>query len=431
MTPPAPSGPLFALVDCNNFYASCERLFAPCLEGRPVVVLSNNDGCIIARSNEAKALGISMGARYFKHAEQLRQAGVAVFSSNYALYGDLSRRVMQVLAGFAPRVEVYSIDECFLDLAGVHPEPTAYGLEIARTVRQWTGIPVAVGIAPTKTLAKLANRLAKKGCSPAGPVLDWSRLPDPAAVLATVPVEDVWGIAAGFGGRLRQIGIADALALSLADPRRLRQRFGVVVERVGWELRGRSCLPLECVAPPRQQVMVSRSFGAGVSDLEELRAAVTAFASRAGEKLRAQGLCAPALTVFVQTSPFDTARPCYANALTVSFATPTQDSGTLIRHATQGVGRLFRPGDAYRKAGVLLPDVIPAAQVPTDLFASPTDDERSRDRMAMLDAVNRRYGRDTLRFAGQLVGTHWRRRAERQSMASTTRWGALPTVRAG
>ena len=186
---------MFALVDCNNFYASCERLFQPHLEGRPVVVLSNNDGCVVARSNEAKALGIPMGAPYFKYAEQLRHAGAAVFSSNYALYGDLSRRVMQVLADFAPRIEVYSIDECFLDLAGAHPDPTAYGLAIARTVRRWTGIPVAVGIAPTKTLAKLANRLAKKDHNPVGPVLDWTALPDPAAVLATIPVEDLWGIA--------------------------------------------------------------------------------------------------------------------------------------------------------------------------------------------------------------------------------------------
>jgi len=421
---------MFALVDCNNFYASCERLFAPHLEGRPVVVLSNNDGCVVARSNEAKALGIPMGAPYFKYADTLRKAGAAVFSSNYALYGDLSRRVMQVLAGFAPRIEVYSIDECFLDLAGVK-DPTVLGLEIARTVRQWTGIPVAVGIAPTKTLAKLANRLAKKGFSPAGPALDWSRLPDPAAVLAAVPVEDIWGIAAGFGARLRAIDIADAQALSTADPRRLRQRFGVVVERVGWELRGRSCLPLESVAPPRKQVMVSRSFGAPVSDLAELRAAVTTFASRAGEKLRAQGLSAQALTVFIQTNPFDTKRSFYANALTVAFAVPTQDSGVLVRSATVGAGRLFRPGDAYRKAGVLLPDVILANQAPADLFAEAGEgDLRSRGRMAVLDALNQRYGRGTLRYAEQLVGTDWPRRAERRSGASTTRWVALPVVSA-
>ncbi|WP_050799526.1 Y-family DNA polymerase [Thiocapsa marina] len=190
---------MLALVDCNNFYASCERLFRPSLEGRPVVVLSNNDGCVVARSNEAKALGIPMGAPYFKYAAVLRRADAAVFSTNYALYGDLSRRVMQVLAGFTPRIEIYSIDESFLDLAGVR-DPTVLSLEIARTVRRWTGIPVAVGIAPTKTLAKLANRLAKKGQGPAGPVLDWSALPDPDDVLAVVPVEDLWGIAGRSGG---------------------------------------------------------------------------------------------------------------------------------------------------------------------------------------------------------------------------------------
>ncbi|NCA72208.1 MAG: Y-family DNA polymerase, partial [Sphingobacteriia bacterium] len=366
---------MFALVDCNNFYASCERLFRPSLEGRPVVVLSNNDGCVVARSNEAKALGIPMGAPYFTYAEVLRRADAAVFSSNYALYGDLSRRVMQVLAGFAPRIEIYSIDECFLDLAGVR-DPTALGLEIARTVRRWTGIPVAVGIAPTKTLAKLANRLAKKGQSPAGPVLDWSALPDQDAVLGAVAVEDLWGIAARSGARLRALGIADALALREAHPKRLRETFGVVVERIARELRGQACLALDEVAPPRRQVMVSRSFGAVVTEPAELRAAVTAFASRAGEKLRAQGLATPALTVFVQTNPFDTGRAFYANAATLGFPVPTQDSTALVRAATRGVERLFRAGDAYRKAGVLLPDVVPVEQAPADLFAEVGEDDR-------------------------------------------------------
>ena len=421
---------MFALVDCNNFYASCERLFRPSLEGRPVVVLSNNDGCVVARSNEAKLLGIPMGAPYFKYAEILRRADAAVFSSNYALYGDLSRRVMQVLAGFSPRIEIYSIDECFLDLAGVR-DPTALGLEIARTVRRWTGIPVAVGIAPTKTLAKLANRLAKKGHGPAGPVLDWSALQDPDAVLAAVPVEDLWGIAGRSGARLRALGIADALALREAHPQGLRASFSVVVERIARELRGQACLALEEVAPPRRQVMVSRSFGAAVTEPAELRAAVTAFASRAGEKLRAQGLAAPALTVFVQTNPFDTGRAYYANAVTLGFPVPTQDSTALVRAATRGVDRLFRAGDAYRKAGVLLPDVVPVAQAPEDLFAEVGEDDRARRRMAVLDAVNRKYGRETLRFAGQLAGSSWRRRSERGSGISTTRWAGLATVRAG
>lgn len=302
---------------------------------------------------------------------------------------------------------------------------------IARTVRRWTGIPVAVGIAPTKTLAKLANRLAKKGHGPAGPVLDWSALSDPDAVLGAVPVEDIWGIAARSGARLRAIGIADARALCEAHPQRLRASFGVVVERIARELRGQACLALEEVAPPRRQLMVSRSFGAAVSDPAELRAAVTAFASRAGEKLRAQGLAAPVLTVFVQTNPFDTAPAFYANAMTLSFAVPTQDSTALVRAATRGVDRLFRAGDAYRKAGVLLPDVVPVAQVPEDLFAEVGEDDRARRRMAVLDAVNRKYGRETLRFAGQLAGSSWRRRSERGSGISTTRWSGLAVVRAG
>jgi DNA polymerase V len=244
-------------------------------------------------------------------------------------------------------------------------------------------------------------------------------------------VEDLWGIAARMGTRLRAIGISDALALREAHPQRLRASFGVVVERIARELRGQACLALEDVAPPRRQVMVSRSFGAAVTEPAELRAAVTAFASRAGEKLRAQGLAAPALTVFVQTNPFDTGRAFYANAVTLGFPVPTQDSTALVRAATRAVDRLFRAGDAYRKAGVLLPDVVPAEQAPADLFAEVKEDDRTRRRMAVLDAVNRKYGRETLRFAAQLAGSGWRRRSERGSGVSTTRWAGLATVRAG
>lgn len=312
---------MLALVDCNNFYASCERLFRPDLERRPIVVLSNNDGCVIARSNEAKALGVAMGAPFFKLAPRLR-AQLVVFSSNYALYGDLSRRVMQVLAGLAPRSEVYSIDECFLDLGGV-ADPTGEGLRIACTVRQWTGIPVSVGIAPTKTLAKLANRIAKKNGHGTGPVIDWTCLADPEAVLAGT-----------------------------------------------------------------------------------------------------------ALTVFIQTDPFDTMRPFYSNAITGAFAQPTQDTSTLIRRATQGVQRLFRTGDAYRKAGVLLPDLVSIRHAQEDLFAVPKEVEQGARRMAALNAINRRFGRDSLRFAAELVGTHWHRRAQMTSVASTTCWTVLPRVRA-
>lgn len=423
---------MFALADCNNFYASCERLFAPRLEGRPVVVLSNNDGCVIARSNEAKALGIPMGAPYFQIEKLIQTERVAVFSSNYALYGDLSRRVMQVLAPFAPRIEVYSIDECFLDLGGLPFDLTDYGLQIVRTVRQWTGIPVSIGIAPTKTLAKLANRFAKKGRSPAGPVLDWRRLPSPEEALASVPVEDIWGIAGRSGARLRRMGIADALALRDADPRTLHSAFGVVMERIVRELRGVSCLPLESVPPPRRQIRVSRSFGERLTGLDDLRAAVARFAARAGEKLRAHQLSAQALSVFIHTSPFDTTRPGYANALTLPFVTPSQDSGLLIRMARLGLEKIYRPGYAYQKAGVLLLDLVPMEIRQGSLFAAEgTDPECSKRLMAVLDRINGTYGRQTLRFGSEALSETWRMRVRLKSPAYTTRWNELPRVRAG
>lgn len=424
---------MFALVDCNNFYASCERVFQPRLEGRPIVVLSNNDGCVIARSNEAKAMGIPMGAPFFKIERLARRGGVVVFSSNYALYGDMSRRVMQVLGRFAPRQEIYSIDECFLDLAGLPWDLTPYALEMARTVKRWTGIPVSVGIGPTKTLAKLANRIAKKGGSPDGPVLDWSRLDDSCAALARVAVEDVWGIAGRWGQRLRALGIEHALALRDADPKALRREFGVVLERIVWELRGVSCLALETVPPPRQQIMVSRSFGTRIVGKDPLRAAVASFAARAGEKLRAQGLAAGALQVFIHTSPFDERRPYYANAHTLAFVAPTQDTGALLRVASRGLDRIYRPGHEYQKAGVMLLDLAEAGRRQGTLFAAPeaVDPERMARLMEALDRINRRHGRGALRYASEAVSDEWRMRQRLKSPGYTSRWGELPVVRAG
>ncbi|GAB4359449.1 MAG: Y-family DNA polymerase [Methylohalobius crimeensis] len=421
----------FALVDCNNFYASCERVFQPRLDGRPVVVLSNNDGCVIARSQEAKALGVPMGAPYFKIESLVRRHRVTVFSSNYALYGDMSRRVMQVLAGFAPRIEPYSIDECFLDLAGMPEALTAYALEVARIVRQWTGIPVSIGIAPTKTLAKIANRLAKRGGSPDGPVLDWERLVSPEAALAAVPVEEVWGIASRWGERLRHLGIGDARALREADPKRLRRHFGVVMERIGRELRGVSCLPLETVPPHRKQILTSRSFGQRLTEFDDLRAAVTAFAARAGEKLRSQELCAQALTVFLHTSPFDPRQPYYTNARTLAFERPTQNTGDLIRAAVKGLKQIHRLGPVYQKAGVMLLDLVPAGIGQGTLFDAETDRSRRSDRlMQALDDINRRYGRQTLHYAGEALNGRWRMRQALKSPSYTTRWKALPVVQA-
>jgi len=422
---------VFALVDCNNFYASCERVFRPALEGRPVVVLSNNDGCVISRSNEAKALGIPMAAPWFKIEERLRGCGVAVCSSNYALYGDLSRRVMQVLAGCAPALETYSIDECFLDFTGLPGDLTARGLDIARTVRQWTGIPVSVGIAPTKTLAKLANRLAKKGRSPAGPALEWARLPNPQETLAGIAVEDVWGIAKRWGARLRALGIAQAQALAAADPRLLRREFGVVVERICRELQGVSCLPLELVPPPRKQILVSRSFGERIRSFAELRAAVSVFAARGGRKLRTQRLCAQAISVFLHTSPFDVVGPRYANGAMRPLDPPTRDSGRLIRAAVAGLEGIFRAGLAYQRAGVLLLDLVPADARQGVLFSAvPGDGARADRLMDCLDVLNRVPGRPAVRYAGELLGERWRMRQRRKSPACTTRWSELPVVRA-
>ncbi len=422
---------MFALVDCNNFYASCERVFQPALEGRPIVVLSNNDGCVVARSAEAKALGIPMGKPWFKVAPAVRGAGVVVFSSNYALYGEFSRRVMQTLTQFSPRLEVYSIDECFLDVGAHRGDLTALGQAIARTVRRWTGIPVSVGIAPTKTLAKVANRLAKKGQAGQGPVCHWGEVAAPREALAALAVEDIWGIAARWGGRLRQAGVATALALAEADPSWLRRLGGVVLERIGRELAGCSCLPLELVPPAKKQIMVSRSFGERLSSLTDLQGAVAAFAARAGVKLRRERLRAQAVTVFVQTSPFADAEPWYANGVTLVLERPTQDSGRLVQCAQEGLTRIFRPGLRYQKAGVLLMDLTPAGAEQGLLFASQTPDSPATMRlMTCVDTLNREPARRVVCHARELVSTRWQMRQQRKSVNRPTDWAHLPVVHA-
>jgi DNA polymerase V len=300
---------------------------------------------------------------------------------------------------------------------------------MARTVRQWTGIPVSVGIAPTKTLAKLANRLAKKGLGQSGPVLEWPKLADPEAMLRALPVEDIWGISTRWGERLRSLGIADALALRNADPKLIRRHFGVVMERVVLELRGVSCIPLESIPPPRKQILTSRSFGERLTSLDDLRAAVSAFAARSGEKLRSQNLCAQALCVFVATSPFDTTRPPYSNAVTIDFDRPSQDSGFLIRCALRGLERIFRPGFAYQRAGVLLPDLIPSGMEQQTLFSIAGEDEgRSERLMQAVDRINRVHGRNAVRYASEGLGERWRMRQQMKSPAYTTRWAELLVV---
>jgi DNA polymerase V len=353
---------LLALVDCNNFYVSCERVFQPELRGRPVVVLSNNDGCVIARSNEAKALGIAMGAPWHLHRKQFDAAGVIVRSSNYTLYGDMSARVMSVLNRFTPDLEIYSIDEAFLGLQGFGAHLESHVRALRAAVLQWTGIPVSVGIGPTKTLAKVANHVAKKDPKHGGVVL----LLDEAAqdpALARIELTDLWGVAGRLAKRLHAIGIATPLDLKRGDPRLIRERLGVVTMRLALELRGVPCLRLEREIPDRKSIMASRSFGRPVTTLPELREAVASYTARAAEKLRRQHLATAHLMVFVETNRFRADDPQHCASRTVELPVATSDSGKLIGAALAGLQSIGREGYRYKKAGVVLLELHPASAV--------------------------------------------------------------------
>ena len=419
---------MFAIADANNFYASCIRVFQPHLEGKPILILSNNDGCVIARSNEAKLLQVAMGAPYFKIKHYAKQEGIAVYSSNYALFGDLSNRVMQVISEFAPRVEVYSIDECFLDFTGLPQDLTEYSLQICKTVKQWTGIPISIGIAPTKTLAKLANRLAKKGYSANGEVLDWQTLSRPDEVLETLALDDLWGISRRTVVKLQALGIKNALDLSNFDPKRMRQHLGVVMERIVCELQGISCIPLEEMPPPRKQILTSRSFGEKLTRFEDLRAAVSHFATRSAEKLRRQQLATSVLTVFVATSPFDSQNPQYSNSATTVFNKPTNNASDLIQAAHHGLRRIFKPGFSYQRAGVILPDLLPAGVAQLSLFSDDQDTIRSDQLMETLDNINRRYGKRSIHYASEIISNRWHMRQQFKSPSYTTKWGELLVI---
>lgn len=421
----------FALVDCNNFYASCERVFDPSLRRVPIIVLSNNDGCVIARSEESKAFGIPMGAPFHEVQGIVLRHGIRVFSSNFPLYGDMSRRVMETLANFTPHMEIYSIDEAFLDLSGMVGRDLAdYARCIRETVWKWTGIPVSIGIAPTKTLAKIANRIAKKDARQGG-VFD---MRDPALqdeILPLVSIEDVWGIAGRWGRRLREAGIDTAGRLRDADLPSLRRRFGVVLARICQELRGVSCLPLERVETPRKQILVSRAFGTRITEYQDMAEAVASHAARAAEKLRSQGSTAGAVMTFIRTSPFSSRDAWYQNTALVSLPSASQDTAILIGSALTGLKRIFRKGYRYQKAGVLLLDLAPCGPTQGDLFAhsDPAREERARRLMQTIDTLNRRMGRGTVFHAAQGVSGRWRMKGGSLSPAYTTRWSDLPVAR--
>ena len=422
------------LIDGNNFYASCEAVLDPSVAGRPLVVLSNNDGCIVSRSAEARALGIPMGAPYFKVRRELERQGVIVRSSNYGLYADMSQRLMATLEGWVEALEIYSIDEAFGHLhrprAASGADLTAWGQALREEVRRHLGLPVAVGIAPTKVLAKIANRVAKRDGAHRG-VFDLGAVADPDPWLEAIAIEDVWGIGRKLSRWARLRGIADARALRDMPPGELRRRCGVVGVRLQQELRGHSCLPLVAVAPAKQETCVSRSFSTPVDSLEELRQAIATYLSRAAEKLRRQRQRAGSITVFVRSSPFNGTR-FYSNAATTTLALPSNDTAVLLAAALPLAERLFRPHKPLQKAGVLMQDLQPVELLQHHLLAPlPEAEQRRRAAlMATIDGLNHRYGRGTVQWAACGLRPAWAMRRSRLSRAATTRLSDIPVVRA-
>lgn len=418
--------PVFALVDCNNFYASCERVFHPKLNGKPIVVLSNNDGCVVARSNEAKALGIGMGVPEFQIRPLLRAHQVQVFSSNYTLYGDMSQRVMETLEPFSPDLEIYSIDEAFVSLSGFASRNlTEYGRTIRNTVKRWTGIPVSVGIAETKTLAKLANRIAKRTPDTGG-VCNLLTCADRDALLGRIAVENVWGIGPNHARLLKQHGITTTQQLREVDDQWIRKRLGIVGLRLVMELRGISCLDLDQCPASKQSLTCSRAFGKLISTLTEMEEAISAYTSRVAEKLRREQLAATVLTVCLTTNEFKEG-PQYSNALTLTLPIVTDSTADLIRCALQGIRAIYRDEYRYKKAGVMLTGLVPASQTQADLFDN-QDRGKSKRLMSALDAVNDRWGAGTLRFASNGISNAWKTQFHRRSPAYTTNWNELPLV---
>ncbi len=424
--------PMFALVDCNNFYASCERVFNPALRLRPVVVLSNNDGCIIARSEEAKSLGIQMGMPEFKCRPILKTHDVAVFSSNFAVYGDMSSRVMMTLATLAPEIEVYSIDEAFLDMSGfTRFDLMEYGRLIRRTVRQHTGIPVCVGMAPTKTLAKMANRLAKKNPEYQGICVIRSHA-EILSVLERTRVEDIWGIGRQLSKLLLEKQIESAADLAAAPAAWVRKHLHIVGARIQAELQGKSCLPMELVRPAKQSICTSRSFGRSVTSLEELQQAVATFAAKCAVKLRKENALASLLTVFIATSPFDNSCERYWGTRTASLPCPTNDTIAILRAAQTMLDGIFLAGRSYKKAGVLVSGIIPKTVCSTTLSlfaeAAAVPNERDKKIMQLLDAINNRYGSGAVRLAAE-NSESWKPHQERLSARYTTRWDEILEVK--
>ena len=413
---------MIALIDCNNFYVSCERVFRPDLQNRPVVVLSNNDGCIVARSNEVKAMGIAMGTPLFKVRNLIKNAGIAVFSSNYALYGDMSQRVMQTLSNFSPEIEVYSIDEAFITLDS-NQDIARHSRTIKETVLKWTGIPVSVGIGPTKTIAKVAANIAKKSLKADG-VLNLTDSPYYDLALDKTPVGDIWGIGRRISEKLNKAGIFTALQLRDMDDKWILRRFNIMTLRTVHELRGQSCFEMETVPPARKSIAVSRTFGKPVSDLDSLSAAVSRFAARAGEKLRAENQAAGMISVMVTTNRFKEDR--YYNSATSEFETATCNTSEIIARANLILESIYCDGRDYAKAGVLLSALVPADKIQGSLFDS-VDRDKSARLMKVIDKINSR-SKHSINFASETLNNQWHSNTQHKSGRYTTNWDEIISI---
>lgn len=423
---------MFALVDGNNFYVSCERVFRPDLNGRPVIVLSNNDGCAIARSNEAKALGIKMGAPWFEISHLEEKAGLVALSANFGLYGDMSERMMSLAGGLGHQQEIYSIDESFVDLSGIRGDLTDRSRRLRQRILDWTGLPTCVGIGQTKTLAKLANYIAKTaerkpGSYPAelGQVCNLAAMAGESLdqVLSATEVREVWGVGPRIGRQLEEEGIRTVLDLTKLDPATVRRRWSVVLERTVRELQGQSCIDLEDAPAAKKEIACTRSFGRAVTDLGELEEAVTTFASRAAEKLRRQGSQAGQVLTFVRTSPFRPEKQ-YSRSIIVPLRRPTADTAALVEGALIGLRTIYRAGYKLAKAGVMLVDLSDAAVEQQELDLEPDGCEDRSRLMTTMDELNRRYGRGTVIIGSAGTGEmprNWAMRQDRRTPRYTTR----------
>lgn len=422
---------MFALVDVNSFYASCETAFRPDLKSRPVVVLSNNDGCVIACSAEAKVIGVRMGDPYFKQKDLFRRHGVVCFSSNYELYADMSNRVMTTLEEMSPRCEIYSIDEAFCDLTGVRNCRVLedVGRELQEAVYRNTRLAVGVGIGQTKTLAKLANHAAKKWQRQTGGVVDLSNVQRQRKLMAALPVDETWGVGRRITKKLEAMGIKTVLSLADTDIRFIRKHFNVVLERTVRELRGEPCLELEEFAPVKQEIVCSRSFGDRVTEYEQMRQAICSYASRAAEKLRSEHQYCRFISAFVKTSPFALNEAYYGNSALVKLLTPTQDSRDIISAATRCLDAIWKDGHRYQKAGVMLGDFFSKGVAQLNLFDDNAPRAGSEKLMEVLDQLNTKKGKGTLYFAGQGIQQQWQMKREMLSPRYTTRYCDLLKVR--